>query len=256
VLEDVDRVEPPADPAAGSSWALASQPEGAWAGHGGAIATWHPEGWRFAEPKPGFLAWDRSASGLRVFDGAGWTPPPAPDQAPILGVNTSADEANRLAVKSEAVLLSHDDVTPGTGDMRLVINKASAAGAAELVFQSGWSARALFGLSGDECFVIKLSADGAAFEDALALQPGQAARFGAPVAPPAHLLAEAPAAADHEGAVIRLLDAPGGPALALSDGTHWRPVGAALLGASRIEVVETLPEPADPAVLYIVAESA
>jgi len=178
------------------------------------------------------------------------------DQAPILGVNTSADEANRLAVKSEAVLLSHDDVTPGTGDMRLVINKAAAAGAAELVFQSGWSARALFGLSGDECFVIKLSADGAAFEDALALQPEQAARAGAPVAPPAHLLAEAPAAADHEGAVIRLLDAPGGPALALSDGTHWRPVGAALLGASRIEVVETLPEPADPAVLYIVAEAA
>src|ERR1700682_3996813 len=39
-----------------------------------------------------------------------------------LGINTAADTTNRLALKFNAALFSHDDVTPGTGDMRIVLN--------------------------------------------------------------------------------------------------------------------------------------
>lgn len=59
-----------------------------------------------------------------------------------LGVNTDADTINRLAVKSDAVLLSHD-VTPGSGDLRVTMNKAGAAEDAGLVFQTGYASRAL-----------------------------------------------------------------------------------------------------------------
>jgi hypothetical protein len=38
---------------------------------------------------------------------------------PLLGIRATADPGNRLAVKSDGVLLSHDDVTPGTGDLRV-----------------------------------------------------------------------------------------------------------------------------------------
>jgi hypothetical protein len=86
-----------------------------------------------------------------------------------LGVNTGADATNRLAVKSDAALLSHDDVTPGTGDMRVTINKAEAARDAGFVFQDGWSTRALFGLLGDNDFVMKVSPDGSAFHDGLVI---------------------------------------------------------------------------------------
>src|SRR5262245_15432660 len=43
-----------------------------------------------------------------------------------LGILTAADNTNRLALKSNGALFSHDDVTPGTGDMRIVLNKSAA----------------------------------------------------------------------------------------------------------------------------------
>ncbi|MBZ0164058.1 MAG: hypothetical protein K8H74_15255 [Notoacmeibacter sp.] len=52
---------------------------------------------------------------------------------------------------------------PNTGDMRLVLNKAGAAQTASVVFQTGWSGRAEFGLSGDEDWRVKVSHDGVAW---------------------------------------------------------------------------------------------
>ncbi|WP_159728403.1 hypothetical protein [Methylosinus sp. Ce-a6] len=87
----------------------------------------------------------------------------------LLGVNTTADATNRLAVKSNAALFSHDDVTPGTGDMRIAVDKSAAAKDAAFVFQDAASTRALFGLLGDDNFTIKVSPDGAAFRQALSV---------------------------------------------------------------------------------------
>jgi hypothetical protein len=86
-----------------------------------------------------------------------------------LGINTAADNTNRLALKSNAALFSHDDVTPGTGDMRIVLNKSAAGKDAAFNFQDAFSTRALFGLLGDDNFSIKVSPDGSTFKTAIVI---------------------------------------------------------------------------------------
>jgi hypothetical protein len=70
-------------------------------------------------------------------------------------------------VKADGALFSHDDVTPGSGDMRLTLNKKLPARDAGLVFQDSYSTRALLGLLADDQFTLKVSPDGAAFKIAL-----------------------------------------------------------------------------------------
>src|SRR5690606_27396918 len=84
-----------------------------------------------------------------------------------LGISTTPDETNRLAVKSDAVLFSHDDQTPGSGGMHLVLNKSTNMADALIALQNDWSSRALVGLAGDDNFTVKVSSDGAVFRDAL-----------------------------------------------------------------------------------------
>ncbi len=106
-----------------------------------------------------------------------------PENVPLLGVNTVADATNRLAVKSDAVLLSHDDTTPGTGDMRLKLNKASAGGTASLLYHTGWSGRAEFGLAGDDDFHVKVSANGSTWREAIIVSRSTGA-VSMPLTPP------------------------------------------------------------------------
>lgn len=84
-----------------------------------------------------------------------------------LGVNTAADGTNKLSVKSDGVLFSHDDVTPGTGDMRHIVNKAASSNTGALLFQTGFSGRAQVGLSGDDDIHIDVSPDGSTWHSAL-----------------------------------------------------------------------------------------
>ncbi len=85
-----------------------------------------------------------------------------------VGVNTTADDTNRLAVKSDAVLFSHDDATgSGSGDMRAKLNKAGEGNTASFLFQDNWSGRAEFGLTGDDDFHLKVSADGSAWRESM-----------------------------------------------------------------------------------------
>jgi hypothetical protein len=86
-----------------------------------------------------------------------------------LGILTAADNTNRLAVKSDAVLLSHDDVTPGSGDLRITLNKSAASKDSAFVFQHGFSTRALFGLLGDDNFTVKVTPDGSTFYTAITI---------------------------------------------------------------------------------------
>lgn len=60
------------------------------------------------------------------------------------------------------VLLNHDG-----NHQRTIINKAAAADDATVVFQTGFSSRALVGLLGDDALRIKVSQDGSAFLDAI-----------------------------------------------------------------------------------------
>ncbi len=164
---DRDMNIPPASPAKGDAYIVAATATGDWAGHEGDIAAWVDGVWRFHAPAKGWRAWVADEDALYIHDGAAWTKfePGVATVNPVpggkLGINTSADATNRLAVKSDAVLFSHDDVTPGSGDVQFKINKAASANTASLLFQTGWSGRAELGLAGDDDFNIKVSRDGA-----------------------------------------------------------------------------------------------
>jgi len=91
--------------------------------------------------------------------------------AALVGVNTTADANNRLAVKSNAVLMSHDDVTPGTGDIRVIYNKSVEARTASFMFQTGYSGRAEIGTTGNDKLSFKVSANGAAWSSPMVIDP-------------------------------------------------------------------------------------
>jgi hypothetical protein len=155
----------PATPEEGDTYILPASPSGAdWSlAAEGDIAAFADGVWLFLTPQPGWRAYDLELVIVLERTGAGWGTPVAAQ----LGVNTSADATNRLAVKSDAVLLSHDDVTPGSGDLRTLLNKATAGGTASLILQTGFSGRAEFGLTGTDDVRLRVSADGTAWLDAI-----------------------------------------------------------------------------------------
>ena len=178
----VDASDPPTDLASGDAFLLSSAPTGVWAGHAGTLAAWVDGAWTFYTPKPGWRVWDASSETLLVFQNGVWSPlNDNLDSVSELGINTDPDSANRLAVKSDAVLLSHDDITPGTGDMRVAVNKQAGANTASLIFQSGYSARGEIGLTGDEDLSFRVSPDGTDWSDCLRFDPVSGhAGMGAP----------------------------------------------------------------------------
>lgn len=123
-------------------------------------------GWLFVTPQLGWRAWDKTNAVVVAYDGTGWTQASAaaPDLENLsgVGVNATSDAINRLAVASDATLLTHD----GSGH-QLKINKAASADTASLLYQSNWSGRAEMGLAGNDDFSVKVSDDGATFTEAL-----------------------------------------------------------------------------------------
>ncbi|MBO0663364.1 DUF2793 domain-containing protein [Jiella sp. MQZ9-1] len=173
---DRDQSAPPASPTEGDRHIVAANPSGDWSGHASEIAAWQDGAWLFLTPQIGWRAWLAKEANLLVFDGNDWTPALlTPDMLSTgtltrLGVNTAADDDNRLAAKTSAVLLSHDDVSgSGNGSVLGTFNKAATGNDAGLKFQTGSSTRALIGLYGDDDFHIKVSPDGSTDHDALTI---------------------------------------------------------------------------------------
>jgi hypothetical protein len=165
---DRDLAVAPASPADGARYVVATGATGAWAGKSNKIAAFQDGGWLFYPPRTGWRAWIADEGLLVAWDGTSWIiAGPSLNPAALIGVNTTADTTNKLAVKSDAVLFSHDDVTPGSGDVRATLNKSAAARTASFVFQDGFSGRAEFGLTGDDNFHLKVSPDGATWTQAL-----------------------------------------------------------------------------------------
>lgn len=160
-LQSFSQTVPPLAPAEGQVWATGAGATGAWAGQDGQLAAWSNGGWQFFAPRAGWRA--ALGSEVRLWSGAAWVQPEL-QNLPGLGINTSHDATNRLAVASEATLLSH----VGAGH-QVKINKAAVGDTASLMFQTGWSGRAEIGTLGDDMFGVKVSADGAAWATALAV---------------------------------------------------------------------------------------
>ncbi|UWQ93508.1 DUF2793 domain-containing protein (plasmid) [Rhodobacteraceae bacterium M382] len=159
---------PPDTPGIGDSHALGAVPGLAWAGQDGKIATWDGTAWQFLDPQEGWLAWDTTEAKIRVYTGGNWSIPDlSTDQVARVGIATAADDTNRLAVASQAVLLTH-----AGADHRVKVNKASDSDTASLLFQSNWTGHAEMGLAGDTAFSIKVSADGSSWTQVLRADPG------------------------------------------------------------------------------------
>lgn len=160
----------PGAPAEGDAYILPASPTGTdWdnfsANH---IAAFQDGAWIEIASITGLRAWISDESALAAFNGVGWGVVTGGGETALqFGVNTSADATNRFAVKSDAILFSHDDVTPGNGDCQIKVNKQSADDTASHLFQTGFSGRAEFGLSGDDDFRIKVSPNGSSWTDAL-----------------------------------------------------------------------------------------
>ena len=155
---------PPGVPADGDRYVLPISANGAWAGHAGELAVYEGTAWAFYIPQSGWVAWVVDAGESLVFDGSQWGPllsTPDLQNLDLVGIQTTADATNRLAVASAATLLTH----AGAGH-QVKVNKAAPADTASLLFQTNWSGRAEMGTAGTDDFTIKMSADGATFNTA------------------------------------------------------------------------------------------
>ena len=166
----MEQIAAPDAPSDGDAYVLPDGAyPGAWsAGHAGQLAVYQDGSWAFISPQAGWLVFDLSRSVLVLFDGADWVDL-SDRQVPRLGINMIADKTNRLAVKADAELLTHDDITPGSGNARKIINKADEQHAASVLFQTNYVGRAEFGLTGDDDFHIKVSADGTNWTEAMSI---------------------------------------------------------------------------------------
>lgn len=162
----LDATTPPTLPLEGAVYAIGDGASGAWAGHDGELGAYVDAAWQFHTPLTGWIATLQGTTELYTWDGSGWALalPATLNNLEGVGVNTTADATNRLAVASPATLLSHEGA-----DHQLKINKATEADTASLLFQDNWSGRAELGLTGDDDFRLKVSPDGATWADAMVL---------------------------------------------------------------------------------------
>lgn len=160
---------PPGSPAEGDRYIVAASPTGDWTGQAKAVAVFQGGAWEFHAPDEGWLAWNRAANKLLVYDGADWADLPvtitALQNLTLLGVGVTADSTNPFSTKGGVL----HDADGATGDQRTGFNKATAADDLALTFQTGFSARALIGLLGSDDFTFKVSPDGSSYFDAIVL---------------------------------------------------------------------------------------
>jgi hypothetical protein len=259
-VESAEETDPPASPDTGVRYIVPAGAMGAWSGRAGTVALREASGWVFLDPAPGWIAWVADIAGQMRFDGNDWVGLDGDMQnLPMLGVNTTADTTNRIAVASAASLLTHE----GAGH-QLKINKAGAGDTASLLMQSGWSGRAEIGLVGTDDLAVKVSDDGVTFRTAFSAAAASGVvdfPQGATGLTPAEMGAPALITRDYLAARAEGLVANGGghlpsalnfPTGALRDTGETPDLPAAFSFAGHFAGVAIMPEriPVDPHACY------
>ena len=175
VIKTQGGTAPPVSPAVDDAFLVGAPATGAWFGQEGKLAFNTDAGWRFAAPVRGIIAFFAAANELRIYEQGLWTKIGDYIGAltySTLGVNTSADAVNRLAVRSNAALFTALEAAGGgNGDVQVKLNKETLSDTASILFQTGFSGRAELGLAGDDALSFKVSADGSAWNTALSVNP-------------------------------------------------------------------------------------
>ncbi|MFV0279232.1 MAG: DUF2793 domain-containing protein [Rhodoblastus sp.] len=169
-------VAPPATPAEGDLYLVGSAATGAFAGQAGRVAAFDNGGWAFFSARAGWRAYVETEALFLIFDGADWGDAGLCLQSlqnlSRLGVGAVADAANPVAVKiNNALFTAQATGEGGTGDLRMTLNKSASAATVSQIYQTNYSGRAETGLTGDDRFRIKVSADGATWREALNVEP-------------------------------------------------------------------------------------
>ncbi|WP_298747794.1 DUF2793 domain-containing protein [uncultured Brevundimonas sp.] len=160
----------PAAPADGALYILPAGATGpVWAGQpAGALLRAEAGGWSVVAAPEGLIALVLDAGEVVVRSGGGWLALgerlDVVQELTRFGFGTTADAANPFAVRAGKVLWTAPG-SGGGGDLRLTFNKEAPADVLSLLFQSAWGGRAEIGLIGDDDLRLKVSADGAAWQE-------------------------------------------------------------------------------------------
>jgi hypothetical protein len=185
---DRDLSAPPSSPSLGDRYLVKAASTGDFAGEDNRIAQYDTGGWNFYAPQPGWTCYVLDEQVLLMWDGDSWEPAFGDPSAitelqnlTLLGVGTTADGTNPLSAKlNNALWVAQSVAEGGSGDLRYVLSKESAAKTLSLLLQDGFSGRAEIGLTGDDDFHFKTSPDGSTWIDALVLDKTTgSARFNA-----------------------------------------------------------------------------
>ncbi len=168
---------PPATPVEGQRLLLGTGASGVFAGQDGAIATYQDGAWTFLAPALGWRCFSEPDGVLLIFNGTAFVDVlsliKVAQNLSLLGVNATASAQNPFSATLNAALFNALAATSGgTGDMRMVLNKATPGNTVSQLYQDGFSGRAETGLSGDDHFHVKVSADGGIWHEAIAIDNG------------------------------------------------------------------------------------
>ncbi|HEY0920671.1 DUF2793 domain-containing protein [Devosia sp.] len=157
---------PPAAPEEGDAYLVPGGAGGAWAGRDGQLALWRDGAWSFRTAADGWQLYVEDSAELMIRRDGTFAAFVSNGGSAVaqFGINTTPSLVDRLAVASEASLFTH----AGAGH-RLKLNKAGPAETASVLFQTGYSGRAEFGLAGDDDFHVKVSPDGASWIEGLTI---------------------------------------------------------------------------------------
>ncbi len=202
---------PPSEPDEGERHIVGASPSGAFAGHANAVAAFQDGAWVFLAPQAGWRAWRAADETLLIWNGTAWSTlsggggegdVEGPDggvadgelalfdgttgkaikrgrgTVDYLGIGvaadtTSTDTSNRLAVRGSRMLFDAIPAaeTPGSGDIKVQLSKEAEANSASFFFSTAYSGRAEFGLIESDSFALKVSPDGNAWTESLAVNP-------------------------------------------------------------------------------------
>ncbi len=151
---------PPATAQEGDRYLVPAGAADLWEGQAGNLAAFMDGEWFFFVPLRGWIMHIADENALFIFTDSQWRALLNPQ--PMAGINTEADAYNRLAVASDAVLLTHN----GAGH-QLKINKNLRENTASLLFQSNWTGYAEMGITGENNFSIKVADDSGQWRQAL-----------------------------------------------------------------------------------------
>lgn len=161
---DRDLTAPPGGESDGDRYLVGASATGDWSGQDGKIAAYQDGAYNFYSAKEGWLMWIADEDIALVYNGSSWVGI-STQNAALIGVNTTADATNKLAVASAAVLFNNI-----ADDVQVKLNKAATGDTASFLYQTNWSGRAEIGLCGDDTFQFKVSADGTNWHTALTLK--------------------------------------------------------------------------------------